>query len=240
MNMVRSLFVAIALFFVFINHIAAQCETWNDSPRRSEAQDAYKIYRPLVSGKKATDLEKWEQADFNIAFDNWEKVYGIAPAADGQRPSLYADGRLFHRALMLRNKGADDKKKEYAATVLRLYDEEIKCYGNEAALLGRKGYDMFYYLGYGYSDQTFEVLKMALEKGGLASEYIVLTPMAEMTVHLFQSKKLTKEAIRAIYDQLKACAEHNIQNNERFRQEYKDAKARMEKAFKRIEGFQLG
>lgn len=100
MKMVRSFFAAAALLFAFINNAAAQCQTWNDSPRKSEAEDAHVIYRPFLKGKDVPDLVKMDDANFNIAFDNWKKAYEIAPAADGQRPSHYADGRLFNRALM--------------------------------------------------------------------------------------------------------------------------------------------
>lgn len=234
MKMVRSFFAAAALLFVFINNAAAQCQTWNDSPRKSEAEDAHVIYRPFLKGKDVPDLVKMDDANFNIAFDNWKKAYEIAPAADGQRPSHFADGRLLNRALMGRTTD-EAKKKEYAAAVVRLYDEEIQCYKNEAVLLGRKGYDMFYNLGYGYSTQTFDVFKKSLEKGGKDSEYVILEPMAEVVVYLYQQKKLTKEEVRAIHEKLTEVGEHNAANNQRYGQYYKDALTRMAAPFRKIE-----
>lgn len=234
MKMVRSFFAAAALLFAIVNNAASQCQTWNDSPRKSEAEDAHVIYRPYLKGKEVADLEKMDDANFNIAFDNWKKAYEIAPAADGQRPSHYSDGRLLYRAQMARTKD-EAKKKEFAATVLRLYDEEIQCYKNEAVLLGRKGYDMFYYLGYGYSTETFDVFKKALAKGGKDSEYVILEPMAEVVVYLYQQKKLTKEEVRDIHAKLTECGEHNIKTNTRYGQYYKDALTRMDAPFRKIE-----
>ncbi len=240
MKLLCRLSFVIVLLVSAINGLSAQCQTWYTSPRKSEAEEAYRIYRPLINGKRAVDLEKMAQSDFNIAFDNWTKAYEIAPAADGQRASLFSDGRLFHKALMVRKKEDEAFKKDAIATVMRLYDEEIKCYGKEAVVLGRKGYDMFYYLGYGYADTTFQVLKLAFEKGGQASESLVLTPLAEMAVHTYQSQHLSLEALRAMYDKITACAKHNIQTNAKLVQEYKDALARVEKVFGRVEGFKNG
>lgn len=236
MKMVQSFFAAAMLLFVFTQHADAQsqCQTWNDSPRKSEAEDAHVIYRPFLKGKDVPDIAKMDDANFKIAFDNWKKAYEIAPAADGQRPSHYADGRLLHRALMERTTD-EAKKKEYAAVVVRLYDEEIQCYKNEAMLLGRKGYDMFYYLGYGYSKETLDVLKKALEKGGKDAEYIVLEPTAEVVVYLYQNKQMTKEEVRAIHQKLTEVAEHGIQNSKTYSQYYKDTQARMDGVFRKIE-----
>lgn len=207
----------------------AQCENWNRDPKiKEEAENAHSIYRQYLKDKQVADLEKLDAENFKIAFDNWEKTYTMAPAADGQRATHYVDGRTLH--MVLHNKEQDAaKKKAYAETILRLYDEQMLCYKNEAFLLGRKGYDMFYYLpGYGYTQAALDVFKAAIEKGGNKTEYIVFDPLGQMLTYMYQNKQISKEEIISISDKLTEIADYNIKNNKQYGEYYKSALAVME------------
>ena len=58
-----------------------QCQTWEGLPNQSDAEDAHTIYRQAIK----TD-------DWQIAFENWQIAYRIAPAADGKRDYHFMDG----------------------------------------------------------------------------------------------------------------------------------------------------
>lgn len=212
----------------------AQCETWNNSPRKEEAENAHVLYRGVVKGKDAADLEKLSAEEFNLAFNNWQKAYDIAPAADGQRPSHYSDGRDLLRVKYKRATG-ETEKKELAAKILELYDQQAKCYENEAFLMGRKAFDMFYMPEYGYREPTFEAFKKALELGGDNSEYILLEPMGQILVYFYKSKKISQQETQDLYTKLEEIADHNIAGNERYGAYYESAKVRMAAHFKEIE-----
>ncbi|MBL7793593.1 MAG: tetratricopeptide repeat protein [Saprospiraceae bacterium] len=228
------LLITAGVVVVFAGALNAQCKTWNDSPKKEEALDAHSVYRPYVKGKQAADLEKMDDATFNTAFESWKKAYDIAPAADGQRATHYSDGRLFYQAMM--NKTTDAaKKKEYSEVMMRLYDEQIQCYQNEGFLLGRKAYDMFYMPTFGYSAQTMETFKKAVDKGGNNTEYIVFDPMAQVMVYLYKNKQLNKEDFRLYHDKLIEIAEYNVKNNQQYGQYYEAGRSRMLVHFAEVE-----
>ncbi len=225
---------ATVLVVVYSTALSAQCQTWNDSPNKEEAENAHVIYRPFVKGKQPQDLAQLSQQDFDIAFNNWRTAYDIAPAADGQRPFHFMDGRLLYKALRER---ADDeaKLKEYAEMIMDLYDQEIECFNNEAFLLGRKGFDMFYMPEYGYRLETYQTLAEAIEKGGNATEYIVFEPAAQVMTYLYQNDKIGKEEVVSMVEAINGIAEHNIENNQNYGEYYASALARMNSQLAPIE-----
>jgi len=234
MKALRSSFFLLSLLIAAFQDGMAQCETWVGSAREDEAVSAHSIYRPYLKDREADDLSSMATEDFNVAFNNWKKAYEIAPAADGNRPTHYSDGRLFYKALL--KKEADPaKKKEHAAMIMRLYDEQMQCYKNEAFWLGRKAYDMFYMAEYGFSDETYATFKQAIEKGGNNTEYIVFDPMGKLVVYLYQSKKIDKDEARNLFVTLEEIANHNIKNNERYAQYYDAGFKVMASEFSKIE-----
>lgn len=228
MKVLFRVFIAILLAGSLTNTANAQCTTWNGLPNEEDLVGAHSVYRQYLKDKQAADLEQMDAENFKIAFDNWKKVYDAAPAADGQRATHYTDGRTIYMAM--HNKATDPaKKKEYADIILRLYDEQIQCYKNEAFLLGRKAYDMFYYLpSYGFSTETYDAFKKAIEKGGNASEYIVLDPMGQLMTYFYKEGKVKREEVIAMSEKLTAIAEHNKQNNKQYGQYYDQGLQAME------------
>lgn len=218
-----------------VSTLNAQCGNWEDSPRKNEAEDAHVVYRSLLKGKQVADLDNMGPEEFKTTFDHWQIAYNIAPAADGKRASHYSDGRLLMMSKFNREQD-ETKKKEHAQTILRLYDEQIQCYGNEAYLLGRKGFDMFYLLGNGYSMDTYSTLKSSVEKGGNATEYIVFDPLTKIMVYLYQSKQLTPEEVIELYDKVENSINFNIENNKDYGQYYKDVQAIVTDNFKEVAG----
>lgn len=229
-----SLILLALLAFVGQSGLYAQCETWNGKPIEDEATNAHVLYRGVVKGKSLTDLEAMPAGDYKIAFENWEKAYRLAPAADGQRPSHFSDGRNLLKVKY--NKSSDpDEKAKLAEKILGLYDQQIECYENEAFLLGRKAYDMFYMPEYGYRPATLDAFKLAFEKGGNASEYILLEPMAQVLAYFFKTKKITQQEAQKAYIMMEGIADHNIDNNETYGEYYGAAKSRMNSQFREVE-----
>ena len=234
MNELRISLLAFAFVAFFAGSSWAQCETWNNSPQKEEAENAHVLYRGVVKSKTVQELEQLSAEEFKIASENWEKAYELAPAADGQRPSHFSDGR---KILKVRyNKATDaEEKKQLAERIINLYDQQIECYENEAFLLGRKGFDMFYMPEYGYRQSTYDVLSEAIEKGGNKSEYILLEPMAQVLVYFYKSDKVSQKEAQQMYTKLEGIAEHNIENNETYGEYYKAALSRMNNVFKEVE-----
>ncbi len=234
MKILRNLIFACLLAGIVHMPAYSQCETWNNSPKKEDAENAHVNYRQYLKGKDVADLEKMDEENFQIAFNEWKKAYTIAPAADGQRPSHYQDGRTLYRTMY--NKSTDAaKRKEYAGIIMRLYDEQIQCYKNEGFLLGRKGYDMFYMEEYGRTQATFDALKKSLEISGNNAEYIIFDPIFELVVQKYQNNEMSKEEARSIHQKSMEVIDHNIANNARLKQYYEITKSRVESIFSAIE-----
>ncbi len=217
----------------------SQCASWNDSPQKEDAENAHSIYRQAMKSK-----------DYILAFENWEKAFGIAPVADGKRDYHFTDGAQLYLNLFKSETDAA-KKEEYKNKSLSLIDDAIACYNlgaitsskctNDACirkrigyLAGRKAFDMFYTFNTPYS-QTTEALKLAVENSGNDAEYIVFDPYASIVVYQIEKEKMEKTEARSIYEELNAIADYNIENNAKLSAYYKQAKDAMNAKFAVIE-----
>jgi len=213
----------------------AQCASWNDSPHKDDAENAHSIYRQALKSK-----------DFKLAFENWEKAFGVAPAADGKRDYHFTDGAQLYLKFFKEETDAA-KKEEYKNKSLSLIDDAIACYNSGGItsskcaddaciqkrigyLAGRKAFDMFYTFNTPYS-QTTEALNMAIEKGGNETEYIVFDPYASIVLYQIEKEKMDKAVARNIYDKLNAIADYNIENNAKLSSYYQQAKDAMNAKF---------
>ncbi len=219
--------LALALIFYGSSTLAtAQCVTWVDSPKKDQAENAHVAYRNFIKGKTEVELAALPEGEFNDAFKSWKKAYDIAPAADGNRPFHYRDGRMFYKAMA--QKATDDaKKKEYTNMIFALYDQELECYPKyQAYLLGRKGSDMFYLNG--YSEEAIGVIEQALDEGGNETEYVVLAPLGKLLNYYFKEKTIDNGRVRELYDKAAKVADYNIENNETYAVYYQAGKDNLE------------
>ena len=83
MKILRNLILAGLLAGIVNAPLLGQCENWNNSPKKEDAENAHVNYRQYLKGKEVADLEKMEDENFKVAFSEWEKAYTLAPAADG-------------------------------------------------------------------------------------------------------------------------------------------------------------
>ena len=94
-------FITIMCGILFTLSAQAQCETWVNSAKKDQAEEAHVLYRQFLKSK-----------EFDKAFEHWQKVFAIAPAADGQRSFHYSDGRDIYMHKM-QNETDEAKKAEY-------------------------------------------------------------------------------------------------------------------------------
>ncbi len=220
---------------------AQTCTTWNNSPKKDEAETAHTLYRDAIKAGKFMD-----------AFPNWEKAFNIAPAADGNRDWHYTDGIAIYKSIY--EKETDAAKKEAAAKkIMDLYTGMIDCYQakaikipncNNDACLNKKisdikaaqAYDMYYALHTPYKD-LMRVLGESIALGGKETIYTVIAPYSEVTVYQFLKKEISKEEARDIYTKLNEVGDYNIANNKKYGAYYKDAMAYANAKFAEIEDY---
>jgi len=209
-----------------------QCANWNDSPEKGAAEDAHSIYRQAMKAK-----------DFEIAFENWEKAYKIAPAADGLRDYHFIDGAKLHAEKFKTASTAD--KPALAEKSLSLYQEAIDCYeskgikpsncadgscypGRIGGVYAKMGYEMFYTLNSPYS-KNLAAYDKAIEFAGNDLDYTIFDPIMAMAVYEFQGGRMDKTKVLDYYSKLEAIAEANADSKygEYFDQGWRAAKSKL-------------
>lgn len=233
--------ISIFSFLIMAQLGSAQCETWNKSPKKEEAENAHVVYRQYVKTK-----------DYNSAFEHWKKAFQLAPAADGKRDWHYKDGIAIYKDKF--EKATDQAEKaKHKAKIIELYEAAAECYKSQAIsfpncsdeacinqklgyLKGRQAYDMYYTLLTPRS-QTLDVIKESIALAGNNSEYIILAPYADIVVYMFTNDKMSKEEARNVHGILNDIADYNIENNKTYSQYYEQAKAAMLGSFNKIENF---
>ncbi len=236
--MASKIFLFVLISMCLAGNSYAQCETWNGSPKKEEAENAHSNYRSAL-----------KMNDFELAFNEWQVAYGIAPAADGMRDFHYTDGIKIYKE-QLKAASDDNARKEKIELILALYDQAVGCYQSGAIklskcdeacakrragqLMGRKGFDMFYEFNSPY-EANLEAFNYSLENSGKDIEYIIFEPMANIIVYQFQKEKMTADEARAYHEKLVAAADLAIENGGQYKEYYESSKARMLAKFAEIE-----
>lgn len=226
------------LLFAFLStHIVyGQCGSWKGLSNKEEIEDYHVIYRQAIK------TENWD-----VAFENWEKVFKIAPLADGTRDIQYWDGIDFYKRKYSETTDAAVKT-DLTNKILGLYDQLAQCVENNGLpcegencknkklgfIYGRKAYDMFYFLNQPYA-KNLEAIQLAIEKGGLDNEYIIFAPAANIAVYEFKGNRMPKETAVKLYTDLNAIADHQINSNEALSDYFTQAKENMNGTFAQIE-----
>ncbi|NNE28075.1 MAG: hypothetical protein HKN16_00460 [Saprospiraceae bacterium] len=225
MKLVFRLFLLAGGFaFLASTSSLAQCGKFTDTAKESEALEAHVLYRDQV-----------KLGNLDGAYENWKKAYELAPAADGKRASHYQDGRQIMIHKMASASGAE--KEEMMATVMRLYEEELTCYGKDgasASIKAYQGFDMFYELESPYLEVE-KVLKSSVSEAGNKAEYFIFLPYAYVVVDLFNEGNMSKEDARWVYKTLNDAADYQVANGSDLAEDYKQAKIDVAEVFEAIE-----
>jgi tetratricopeptide (TPR) repeat protein len=139
------------------------------SSDRDKAETAFVLYRDFLKAE-----------DYKQAFSYWSTAYDLAPAANGSIQYHYDDGVKIYRDQY--SKVTDDASKDAIVSKVRaLYEKRRECFGDEAYLKGREGFDLYYYFpGEVSDDEVFALFKDVLDAKGDKSDYFIMNPMAKI------------------------------------------------------------
>jgi tetratricopeptide (TPR) repeat protein len=231
----------LALMVAFTPLLAgAQCGTFDESPRGEDGKDAVSVYRQAM-----------KMEDYTLAFDQWKVAYEIAPAADGERYSIFLDGAQLYIRKFKEATDPEDQK-AYATKALGLYDQCIACYesGNLRVkncqedkciqeqigiIYGRKAYDMYYSLSSPRAE-TLKALQKSLELAGNKAEYIIVSPLAAVLTSQFEKGKVEVPIARQLVIGLTEMVDYNIEHSSTYKAYFQQGKDYMEAQFATIEG----
>ncbi|MEZ4984993.1 MAG: hypothetical protein R2795_08160 [Saprospiraceae bacterium] len=161
------------------------CPKFSDAPNKDEAETNYVLYRDFLRAK-----------DYNQAYSYWKKVYTVAPAADGQRNTVFSDGIFFYE-YFLNQTG----QSAYVDSIFLLYDEIDKCYPEGGYVDGRKAFDYYYK----YPDRVsrmemYRLFKSSIDKDGIKTNDFVINPFTALLTELHDSTLVSTEEAK-VYEQ---------------------------------------
>ncbi|MGH1434518.1 MAG: hypothetical protein ACRBG0_08675 [Lewinella sp.] len=175
------------------------CPKFTDAPNQDDAETNYVLYRDFLKAQ-----------DYDVAYSYWKKVYAVAPAADGQRNTVFSDGIFFYEYFL-----SQTGDQAYVDSIFALYDEIDKCYPKGGYVIGRKAFDYYYK----YEDrstplETFNLFKESIEMDGLDANYFVINPFTALLTELHDSTLISDAEAKVYADQILAIIEHGQENCE--------------------------
>jgi tetratricopeptide (TPR) repeat protein len=170
----------------------SECPKWTDLPlsQADDVENNYVIYRDFL-----------KVGDYTRAYELWQKVYAIAPAADGKRETVFNDGIYFYENLI---RGEEDsiRRDEYIDMVFQLYDELDRCYPQGGYVSGRKAFDLYYKYPHKASPkEIFELFRASADMDGMKSQFFILNPFTALLVDQFLEGNVSVEEAKK-YEEL--------------------------------------
>ncbi|MCH2022088.1 MAG: tetratricopeptide repeat protein [Saprospiraceae bacterium] len=213
----------ILFLFVFLGQLIAQCNSWEAHPDGAEAaKEQHVIYRRSFENKNYTE-----------AFPVWEGLFKYVTTPKEAKSRHLKDGIIMYQAFAKEEK--DKKKKtDLLDKMNALYDQIAVCLGEKSSDRAWQGYRI--YSARGNSEKAIEAFEKAIELGKNETHNMVLVPISQLTIWLFQKKhpKFTVEYMRKLYDTLKDIADYNIQNNQKDSEKYKTKWEKVKNEFRKI------
>lgn len=206
------------------------CPKFSDAPVPDEAETNYVLYRDFLRA-----------GDWNKAFDFWQKVYEVAPAADGQRNTVYADGIRFYEFFMTQTQ--DSLQKEaFIDQVFAIYDQIQECYPEGGYIVGRKAFDLYYkYPQRANRDEVYAMFKESIDTDGLKTNDFVVNPFSALLTEMYFDGKISMEEAQTYQQKIRDIIAHGLKECEgvgcerwKIIEEY--APVRLE-AFETVRGF---
>lgn len=179
------------------------CPKFNDAPDPDGITDKYVIYRDFIKARQ------WDQA-----FELWKEVYAVAPAADGQRNTVYADGIRFYQRFINQTTDAQQKE-EYVDRIFELYDEIDKCYPEGGYIIARKAFDLYYkYTNRASKEEIFAMFKEAIDTDGLKTPDFVMNPFTALLIDMHEQGEVSDEEAKKYEQQIRAILAEGLSDCE--------------------------
>ncbi|MEM1214377.1 MAG: hypothetical protein AAGJ82_01735, partial [Bacteroidota bacterium] len=163
------------------------CPKFTDAPNEEDAVTNYVLYRDFL---KVQDYEQ--------SYDYWRKVYAVAPAADGQRNTIFSDGIFFYEYFYRQT-----QDEAYVDSIFMLYDEIDRCYPEGGYVIGRKGFDYYYkYPNRSTKLETYNLLKQSIDEDGMKTNDFVINPFTALLTELHDSTLVSDEEAKLYADKV--------------------------------------
>lgn len=198
------------LFLIFItlsvvNVYSQTDDDEGDSGNQAAATDKFGSDPDKCKMNLSLYGEFYKQKNFKDALPAWRWAFTNCPASS---KNMYIHGIniVEYQMKLTKDEAAKDK---YVDTLMIIYDQRIKYFGQEGFVLGRKGVDLFKYREKEI-EKAHEMLKKSLASRGNKTEPAVLLTYMNTTVILFKSGKLQKADVVENYSKITEAIDTQI------------------------------
>ncbi len=173
------------IILFFINPVSSQQNVINNPAYGPDSASRIECASELSN---LTEFMKINHLEYSII--SWRKVYKNCPASS---KNIYINGAKIFTD-MLEEAKDPALQKAYFDTLMMIYDDRIKYFGEEGYVLGRKGKDMLKYFGNEYN-KAFSVLKKSVELEKSESDLNVLLALMETSVAMFKDDSISSDQL---------------------------------------------
>lgn len=154
--------------------------------------------------------KQWKASDFKNA--SWKDAYGPWRWVFLNCPQSTVNIFLHGEGLLdevINNEPDKTKKEMYIDTLMMLYDNRIKYYGNEGYVLGKKGVDLYKLRPEAY-EEAYNILKKSLDLEGNQSGGPAIIYYFRAAEKIVKNGKADSSLLVDIYDQTSEIIDHNL------------------------------
>ncbi len=180
------------------------CTTLGELPSsvREEAETAFVLYRDFL-----------KSGNYDESYKYWKSAYYNAPGSNGRIQYHYDDGIKLYRHFYDNTTNPVDKEM-WVDSVKALYNKRKECFGDDAYLDGRLGFDLYYYFPGAASDmEIYSLFKNVFDAKGEQADYFIINPFAKIlydkvvdgTISPEEGGKYAKLSIAAVNYGLANC-----------------------------------
>lgn len=186
-----------------VNENLSPCPKFTDAPNPDEAETNYVLYRDFLRA-----------GDYTRAYELWQKVYAVAPAADGQRNTVLADGIRFNERFIAET--TDTTQWEpYIDRIFELYDQVQECYPEGGYIQGRKAFDLYYKYRWRSSKlEIYNMFKESLDIDGEDVQDFVINPFTSLLVEMYFEDNISMEEAQKYAARIEELVAKGVENCE--------------------------
>ncbi len=188
------------------------CPKFSDAPDSDYIETQYVLYRDFLRAGE------WDKA-----MRMWREVFAIAPAADGKRNTVFADGITFYEYLISQSQD-EARRGLYVDSIFRIYDQIQACYPEGGYVDGRKAFDLYYkYPNRSSKEEIYALFKQSIDTDRENIPDFVINPFAALLTEMYDSSYIdqaeAKEYTMLLLNQVERGLEEAETSQERERWE---------------------
>ena len=152
--------------------------------------------------------EYYKQKNYMEALSPWRWTFQNCPKASG---NIYKNGPIIIKSII---KERPEQKKEYVDTLMLIYDQRIKYFGNEGYVLGRKGADLLRYDKSRFLDanemlaRSITLQKNSSDAGAILAYFNTLDIMVKNEI-------ISEDSLLNRYSFLMSIIDYNLKKNDK-------------------------